>query len=734
MLFRQGLLLQQKSQSGLYAWGNNAQGQLGNNTTTSTSSPVLVSSITSVRWTKIAPGSHTLALRNDGSLWSWGFNSRGQLGQGTQTSYSATPLNVTGTTIWSKVSAGSGFIVAIQSNGTLWAWGDNFSGQLGTASLTSTSSPVLVSGPAGASWATVSAGAAHALGITTTGQLYAWGANTQGQLGNNSTTNVSSPVNIGTFASWALVALNGQNSLAITTTGQLYAWGLNSSGQLGDNTNTGKSSPILVSGPTNTSWSAVGGGRDHSLGITITGQLYAWGSNTFGQLGDITVVSKSSPILVSGPATTSWSSISGGTGHSLGITTTGQLYAWGQNGFGQLGDITIVNKSSPILVSGPATTSWSAVTCGLSHSLAFTQTGQLYAWGFGTSGQVGIGSIVSVSSPVLVSGPAATSWIAITGNTNTPFALTASNILWGWGVNSSEVLGVAFGLSSPSQVGTSSWVAVSVKGLFSVAITTEGRLYSWGANTSGTLGELSTIDKSSPVLVSGPTNASWSAVSLGNGFALAITSTGELYGWGSNTNGAVGNNSLINVSSPVLVSGPATTSWSVVACGENHALAISTIGKLYAWGLNSAGQLGILSTTRKSSPVLVSGPATTSWLIMSGGEVHSAGITSTGQLYAWGSGSLGKLGDLTIAGKSSPILVSGPTTTSWLVVSCGFSYSLALTITGQLYAWGRNNSGQLGDGTLVNTSSPVIIPSPTSFSWTVIAAGNDNSAGITSES
>jgi len=736
MLFRQGLLLQQTPRPGLYAWGNNTTGILGNNTTTSTSSPVLVTNA-SVSWSKVELASNfAVALRTDGSLWSWGYNANGELGQGTQTTYRASPLNVTGNTTWAQISAGGAFLLAIKSDGTLWSWGNNIYGQLGDRSQVSKSSPVLVSGPTGASWAAIAAGASHALGITTTGKIYGWGYNFNGQVGNNSTSNVSSPVLVagaGSVSSWSAVAAGLLHSLAITTDGRLYAWGTNSSNQLGDTTATTRSSPVLVSGPATTSWATLGAGDNHSLAITTTGQLYAWGNNFNGQLGILLTNNRAAPELVSGPAATSWSAIKGGAFHTLGITTTNQLYAWGGNSNGQLGDLTTVDKSSPVLVSGPTSTSWSSLSTGSQHSLAIATTGRLYAWGRNNNGQLGDTTLTSVSSPILVSGPAATSWIAVSGlnSANGTWALTSNNLLWGWGSNGSEVLGIPAGTSSPQQLGTSSWTAVSARGGYSLAITTQGQLYAWGGNSSGQLGDLSTINKSSPVLVSGPANTSWSSIATGAGFALAITSTGQLYGWGSNVNGNVGNNSGTNVSSPVLVSGPATTSWVTIGCGNEHSLAISTLGELWAWGGNIYGQLGILSTATKSSPVLVSGPASTSWLLVSGGQEHSLAITTTGILYAWGRGTFGRLGDNTTASKSSPILVSGPASTSWTAIKAGIDFSLALTLTGSLYAWGYNAGGQLGDSTTVSKSSPILIPSQAGLSWTAISAGYSASAAIT---
>ena len=179
-----------------------------------------------------------------------------------------------------------------------------------------------------------------------------------------------------------------------------------------------------MSGPTTTSWSTISAGLSHSLAITSLGILYAWGGNSTGELGDVTITGKSSPILVSGPTTTSWSTVSAGYTHSLAITSLGVLYAWGLGTSGQLGDSSTTSKSSPVLVSGPTTTSWSTISAGISHSLAITSLGRLYAWGLGTSGQIGNSTITNKSSPVLVSGPATASWSIVSAGLSFGLAIT----------------------------------------------------------------------------------------------------------------------------------------------------------------------------------------------------------------------------------------------------------------------------------------------------------------------
>ena len=571
----------------LYAWGDNSYGQLGIQNFTSTSSPVLTSAPSGTSWIAVSGGAnHTLAIKSDNTLWSWGYNFYGQLGLGSVFSETSSPVAVTASTSWSKISHGYTHTLGIKTDGTLWAWGYNLYGELGDNTVGGIkNSPVLVSGPASTSWTSIAAGRNFSLAITSTGQLYAWGLGTSGQLGDSSTTSKSSPVLVSGPAttSWSTVSAGSWFAAAITSTGQLYAWGDNSYGQLGDVTSTNKSSPVLVSGPATTSWSIVDAGASHATAVTTLGRLYAWGLGTSGQLGDSSTTSKSSPVLVSGPATTSWSTVSAGYTHSLAITSLGRLYAWGEGSAGELGDNSTTLKSSPVLVSGPATTSWSTVSAGgggggYGISLAVSSLGRLYAWGSNVHGELGINSTANKSSPVLVSGPATTSWSIVSLSNESTFryclagALTTSSSLYLWGTNYLDEYSI---VTSPIQVGTSSWSMVKTKSNHNLAIDISGRLWSWGINDAGQLGISNLITKGSPVLVSGPTTTSWSTISAGISHSLAITSLGRLYAWGLGTSGQIGNSTITNKSSPVLVSGPATASWSIVSAGLSFGLAIT---------------------------------------------------------------------------------------------------------------------------------------------------------------
>jgi alpha-tubulin suppressor-like RCC1 family protein len=341
----------------LFSWGYGANGQLGQNTTTQFSSPV---QIPGTSWSSIsAGGHHALATKTDNTLWSWGHNSVGQLGQNT-TTYFSSPVQIPGTT-WSAISAGSRYTsLATKTDGTLWSWGQNQYGQLGQNATTNVSSPIQIPGT---TWSSISGGghSRFSLATKTDGTLWAWGGNSVGQLGQNITTDVSSPVQIpGT--TWSSISGGNNHSLATKTDGTLWAWGGNSSGQLGQNNITQSSSPVQIPG---TSWSLFSAGYNFSLATKTDNTLWSWGGNNYGNLGLNDTARRSSPVQIPG---TSWSTTSGSISpsgsaayHAFATKTDGTLWSWGRNTTGQLGQNDRIARSSPIQIPG---TSWSAIDSG----------------------------------------------------------------------------------------------------------------------------------------------------------------------------------------------------------------------------------------------------------------------------------------------------------------------------------------------------------------------------------
>jgi len=331
-----------KSDGSLWAWGWNYCGQLGDGTTTDRSSPVQVGSDTA--WSAVATGYvHTVALKSDGTLWTWGRNYYGQLGDGTTTDRSS-PAQVGSDTDWSAVAAGCGHTVALKSNGTIWAWGENNHGQLGDGTMTDRSSPVQVGSDT--DWSAVVTKGFHTLALKSDGTLWAWGSNTYGVLGDGTVSTRTSPVQVGSDTNWSVVAASYTHTVALKSNGTLWAWGYNNQGQLGDGTTTHQTSPVQVGSDTN--WAAVEAGYAHTVALKTDGTLWAWGRNDYGQLGDGTTEDKHSPVQVG--SDTDWVAISAGLYHTVALKSDGTLWAWGWNEYGQLGDGTTTDRTSPVQV------------------------------------------------------------------------------------------------------------------------------------------------------------------------------------------------------------------------------------------------------------------------------------------------------------------------------------------------------------------------------------------------
>ncbi|MFF6777690.1 hypothetical protein ACFY8W_29630 [Streptomyces sp. NPDC012637] len=352
------------------AWGSNASGQLGDGTTT-------VRSTTPVRVCGGAPcpspfddviavdGSiaHSVALRADGTVWAWGSNASGQLGNGTNAD-SNTPVQVcavgatapcadflTGVT---AVSTGFAHVLALRADGSVVAWGNNGSGQLGDGTNNPSNVPVVVSGLTGV--AAVSAGDFHSLAAQTSGTVKSWGDNTSGQLGNGTNAPSNTPVPVTIAGNVTAVAGGGAHSLALRNDGVVQSWGANLSGQLGNGTNTNSNVPVQVSGLTGVKSIAAGVG--HSLAVPADGIARTWGNNGSGQLGNGTTTNSNVPVRVCAPGTTApcasfltgVKDLSGGFVHSASLHTDGTVRTWGGNSAGQLGNGTTTNSTVPVRV------------------------------------------------------------------------------------------------------------------------------------------------------------------------------------------------------------------------------------------------------------------------------------------------------------------------------------------------------------------------------------------------
>jgi alpha-tubulin suppressor-like RCC1 family protein len=352
-----------------------------------------------------AGGGHTIAIANNGTLWSWGQNSNGQLGNGT-TSFMLqyTPIQVGTSNNWAFISAGNGHNVAIKTDGTLWAWGRNVDGQIGngTASATSVNSPTQIG--TGNAWAYVACGDEFTLALKSDNTLWAWGDNLYGQIGNGASglsADVTSPTQIG-GSDWKSISAGTFHAVAIKNNNTLWAWGRNQFGQLGNNSIVDLYVPTAIG--TDNDWESVSAAVTHTIATKNSGSLWTWGSNQFGQLGDNSIIDKLIPTNIA--AITGCHIVSKGQQHSVIKKTDGSLWSWGGNTNGQLGDGTNVQSLIPTAVSGSAT-DWTYISSRISHTTALKSDGTLWSWGSNGSGQLGSGISLSKNTPTKVNCPAA---------------------------------------------------------------------------------------------------------------------------------------------------------------------------------------------------------------------------------------------------------------------------------------------------------------------------------------
>lgn len=354
----------------LFTFGRNNNGQLGIGDVTNRLSPVQVGALGD--WSQVATGSaayHSVTVKTDGTLWAWGLGNNGRLGLGLNIDARSSPVQVGVLTNWYESATGSTFTVSLKNDGTLWSFGANTSGALGDGTRVNKSSPVQIG--ALTDWSHVACGNLHVATVKFDGTLWTWGANGSGQLGQNTGFNAyrSSPVQVGTLTDWSQVAGGLAHTAAVKTGGTIWTWGRPSRGQLGLNSNTVyRSSPTQVGALTN--WAQVACGALHTVSVKTNGTLWAWGYNTRGELGQNTVINRSSPVQIG--SLSNWSQVACGGSHTVAVKTDGTLWAWGKNDlFGNLGDGTVINRSSPVQIG--ALTNWTQVSAGAYHTLAIYQ-------------------------------------------------------------------------------------------------------------------------------------------------------------------------------------------------------------------------------------------------------------------------------------------------------------------------------------------------------------------------
>lgn len=632
---------------------------------------------------------------------------------------------------------------SMTSAGGLKCWGDNSYYGLGDGTVVSRESPVDVSG-LGSTAIAVATGGFYSCALTTSGGVACWGYNGNLQVGNGSTEfMVDHPsAVVGLDTGVRAIATGERHACALTASGGVKCWGGNQSGGLGDGTNVDSATPVDVMG-LGSGVVAIDVGDGYACAVTDVGGVKCWGRNEIGQLGDGTDVSHSVPVDVAG-LTSGVSMISAGTGHTCAVLDSGGVKCWGANGAGALGDgsfdSSLVPVDSTSLQIGAI-----AVAAGSSFTCALTQAGGVQCWGYNARGQLGDGTAVGRPTAADVVGLqsgvtelAVAFWQAC--------ARLANSEIRCWGNGDAGQLGN--GVPPNRAIATAvenlpgAAAAIAPGEHHACALTDGGAITCWGINYGGELGDGSMEYSTQPVPVVGMQSGVVS-VATGSNHSCAITQGNGAYCWGSNFSGQVGDGTYANRPEPAAVWNMGANA-AALALGSVHSCALTVDGGVKCWGGNFVGQLGNGTLDSRPLPVQVSGMES-GIAAIDVGLSHSCALTNSGGVKCWGQNGRGELGDGTTVNRTTPTDVQGleagvtaiaaggqgtcalmaagavkcwgnsrlvPEEVGGLAqpvtaISVGNGHACARTAPGGLQCWGLNVFGQLGDGSLLTTDTPV---------------------------
>jgi alpha-tubulin suppressor-like RCC1 family protein len=364
-------------------------------------------------------------------------------------------------------------------------------------------------------------------------------------------------------------------------------------------TRTGAAAPASL-------WIHIAAGRDFTCGIREGNTLWCWGAGASGALGTGHTTDENQPQQITRP-TAGWVSVTAGDHYGCAVRKDGALWCWGYNRDGEAGIGTTVNVTRPHQVTTPASTGWTTVAAGDSHTCATRSDATLWCWGYNADGEAGIGTTANATRPHRVTTPARTGWTTVSAGALHTCATRSDATLWCWGYNADGELGlgsITDGQDEPQQVTTpasTGWTGIAAGAFHTCATRSDTTLWCWGTNGLGELGLGSIDDQDQPQQVTTPASTGWTGIAAG-AFHTCATRIHALWCWGYNTDGELGIGGTTNQDRPQRVSLPTGTGWSRMAPGGYHTCATHTGHTLWCWGDNSNGQLGIDSNTSHDLP------------------------------------------------------------------------------------------------------------------------------------
>ena len=686
---------------------------------------------------------HTAALKTDGTVWTWGSNSYGQLGTGDNIN-KAMPAKVMDIENAIDISVGSYNTVVVKDDGTVWSFGYNGYGQLGDGTSSSRNTPVQVikqDGKPLEKIVKISAGTNKTIALDENGHVWVWGNTYKSTATKLSTVNNAidiSPSYVVTQTG-KVYTLEGEkleidnilrvsegtnHALFLTKEGTGYSIGANSNGQLGDGTTVSKNSPTVIKTEKSnlTDIKELKAGSGSSMAIMKNGDTYTWGSNNNNKLGTTATKNQIYPTKLENVNT----SISGDIGTDNGgiIDTQGFVYMWGLGTYGNLGNSLYNTSVEPVLVGAEeAGLDEYDIILHLGETHQITVTNKTFnvlkeIQETGTINyNIGNSNIASISNTGLVTGQKEGKTTAIVTKADTgatsianvtvlpegveiePMALTcmshtvvlkANGTVWAYGLNSSYELGNGTSISSdrPIQVSFPSNIKITqiaVGNTHNLALDTEGNVWVWGVNSNNALG---TKLKTTPSRL-GISNVK--KIAANNDQSMILTKDGYVYVWGLNSNGELGVGTYKEVKTPTLLN--YVNNILDISIGKNHTMLLTTKGKVLTSGLNSYGQTG--KTEGKTNIFTqIEVPATVGKI--SAGDNHSVLLTTNGEVYTFGYNENGQLG---LGTKTNVTIPTKTNMTNIMEISAGRNHTVVLGANRVLYSTGSNSNGQLGIGT-----------------------------------
>lgn len=669
---------------------------------------------------------HTIAIKLGGSVWTWGSNDRGQLGDGSH-ALRSTPVLVSGLSA-NGVGAGAAHSVALQTDGTIKTWGSNDFGQLGNgaANTADVTAPAALSGASLPLFSAIAVGAHHTLALAG-GDVWAWGANGDGQIGQTTLLFNATPSKISGLTGVIALAAGENHSLALKSDGTVWTWGRNAQGQLGNNTKVGSATPVPVLASVNNPLkgiTAIAAGGEHSLALKSDGSVLAWGSDWAGQLGN---GSAAGSALMPGAVLNlaEVKAISAGNAYSLALKTEGSVWAWGYGAAGQIGNGSSLANQTPIAVDNNLNSGVTTLAAGDNHAIAIKADGAVYAWGNNNRGQLGEGMLTFRQEPIDLTDPDINSATTVTvGAYHLLTKNAAKTKVWGsnW---LGQLADTSDYLDTPTEATAFSSMAAAAAGYgHTLTLQSDGTVQAVGGNWAGQLGD----GNSSPTPIRTPVTVSNlrtpTALAAGGQHSLAITKDQTVVAWGANDAGQLGDGSAIPKTSPVSVN--TLSGATALAAGYAHSVALKTGGSVWTWGNNLFGQLGDSLTANRLVPAQV--PSLGAVTQIAAGMYHTLALVG-GEVWAWGSNSAGQLGDSTTVDRRAPVKV--PSLPGITKIVAGSHHTLALKSDGTVWAWGRNDYGQLGDASLAYSSTPLLLALKDDAKAQDIAAGDGYSVILT---